>query len=160
MKQFQLQPNGEQGFEVTLVEVAEPEPGPNEVVVKVHAVALNYRDLLMREGKSASSVKAGGTVPCSDGAGEVVSLGEGVTRVSVGDRVMASFFLDWLDGGFDMRYHRSALGGSVNGMLSETVVLPERALVKVPAHLSYVEAACFPCAGVTAWYALGGERWF
>ena len=88
MRQYQLHPSTA-GLDLVMVDVAVPEIGPKEVVVKVHAVSLNYRDLLMREGKSASSAKAGHTVPCSDGAGEVLAIGAEVTCVQVGDRVAA-----------------------------------------------------------------------
>ena len=153
VKQYQLHP-GSAGLDLVMAEVPEPEIGPHEVLIKVHAVSLNYRDLLMREGKSASSAKAGHTVPCSDGAGDVVAVGAEVTRVKVGDRVAGCFFSEWVDGRFDMRYHQAALGGSANGMLSEQVVLPEQGVVTLPEYLSYEEAACFPCAALTAWYAL------
>ena len=153
MRQYQLHPSTA-GLDLVMVDVAVPEIGPKEVVVKVHAVSLNYRDLLMREGKSASSAKAGHTVPCSDGAGEVLAIGAEVTCVQVGDRVAGCFFTDWIDGRFDMRYHQGALGGSASGMLAEQVVLPEHALVTIPEGMSYQQAACFPCAGLTAWYAM------
>lgn len=153
MRQYQLHP-ADSGLAPELKEVEAPQPGPGEVLVNVKAVSLNYRDLLMCQGQSASSAKAGGTVPASDGAGEVIAVGEGVTRVAVGDSVMGCFFSHWVDGRFDLRYHEAALGGSANGMLSEMVVLPEEGVAKVPDGLSDEEAACFPCAGLTAWYAL------
>jgi NADPH:quinone reductase-like Zn-dependent oxidoreductase len=154
MKQYQLHSSDRGALELRFADVASPKPGPGEIVVGVRAVALNYRDLLMRRGLSASKAKPTGTVPLSDGAGEVLAVGEGVTRVQVGDRVMGCFFSEWVEGRFDMKYHQSALGGSVDGMLSQEVVLPEAGVVRVPDYLSNEEAACFPCAGLTAWYAL------
>src|SRR6185436_19155453 len=90
-----------------------------------------------------------------DGAGEVVALGAGVTRAAIGDRVIASIFPRWIDGPFSLE-RAAQLGGSLDGMLTEHAVLHEDALVAVPAHLSYEEAAALPCAGVTAWNALTG----
>jgi NADPH:quinone reductase-like Zn-dependent oxidoreductase len=138
-----------------------PEPGAGELLVRVRACSLNYRDLLMCRGQSASSAGEGGVVPLSDGAGEVVAAGAGVSRFRPGDRVMGCFFAGWDDGEFDLRYHDAARGGSADGMLSEFVVLPEGDAVAVPEHLGWDEAACLPCAGLTAWCALverGGLR--
>lgn len=154
MKQYQLHPGRTGALDLVLKDVEEPAPGRGEVLIHVRATSLNYRDLLMRSGQSASSAKSAGTVPLSDGTGEVVAIGAGVTRVAVGDRVAGCFFSHWIDGRFDMRYHEAALGGSANGMLSQMVVLPEGGVVRVPEYLSDEEAACFPCAGLTAWYAL------
>ena len=154
MRQYQLHPGESDGLELRLEEVNPPTPGPHEVLINVRATSLNYRDLLMRRGQSASSAKPGGTVPLSDGAGEVIAVGAEVSRVAVGDRVAGCFFSHWIDGRFHMRYHDAALGGSASGMLSEQVVLPEEGVVKLPDYLSFAEAACFPCAGLTAWYAL------
>lgn len=156
MKQYQLHTAKGEGTNLDLVcqEVTAPEPRAGEVVIKVSACSLNYRDLLMRRGLSASKAQDGGTVPLSDGVGVVVAIGEGVTRVGVGDRVAGCFFSDWIEGRFELAYHQAALGGSANGMLSEMVALPERGVVEVPEYLGDEEAACFPCAGLTAWYAL------
>ncbi len=136
-----------------LSERAEPAPGHGQVVVRVRAVSLNYRDLL--------TVKHGGMrnlrlplVPCSDGAGEVVKIGPGVTRVKSGDRVAGIFMQTWLAGEVDASYGRSALGGSIDGMLAEQVVLHEDGLVHIPEHLSYEEASTLPCAAVTSWQGL------
>ena len=154
MRQYQLHPVAGGGLEPILTEVTVPTPGAAEVLITVRAVSLNYRDLLMRAGKSASSAKSTGVVPLSDGVGEVVAVGRDVTRFRVGDRVAGCFFSHWVHGRFHLRYHDAALGGSANGMLSEQVVLPEEGVVAVPDYLSDTEAACFPCAGVTAWHAL------
>jgi NADPH:quinone reductase-like Zn-dependent oxidoreductase len=120
--------------------------------VRVRAASLNYRDLFVLRGAPSRTTPI---VPLSDGAGEVIAIGERVTRVRVGDRVAASFFPTWIDGPLGEAHHARALGGGTqDGMLAEEVVLPERAWVKVPAHLTFEEAATLPCAGVTAWHAL------
>ncbi len=152
MKSWFIQTHG--GFDgLVLKEGAEPKPGDGDVLVRVRAVSLNYRDLLTVKQERPGNLPAP-FVPCSDGAGEVVSVGSAVTGWKVGDRVAGIFFSDWLGGPFDLKYHKKALGGSAPGMLSEYVVLPEHALVAVPDHLSFEEAACLPCAAVTAWQAL------
>jgi NADPH:quinone reductase-like Zn-dependent oxidoreductase len=134
-------------------EQPEPIPAAGEVLIRVKAVSLNYRDLINLDKQRPGNLPAP-LIPCSDGAGEVAAVGEGVNRFKAGDRVAGIFFRDWLNGRFEMRYHQVALGGSIHGMLAEFVVLPEHALVAVPAHLSFEEAATLPCAGVTAWQAL------
>lgn len=126
---------------------------PNEVRIRVQAVSLNFRDLgvLKRVG---SGELAGPRVPCSDGAGEIVEVGAAVTRFAIGARVAANFFPTWLDGPLSDSAHAAALGGTVDGMLAREVVLHEDAIVAIPPHLSYDEAATLPCAAVTAWHAL------
>ncbi len=135
------------------IERPDPEPGPGQVLVRVQAVSLNHRDLgLARRGTSAP------VVPASDGAGVVVGLGPGVTGWQIGDRVVANFFQTWVDGPWHPRYGSSALGGAIDGMLAELVVLEQDAIVAVPDKWSFEEAATLPCAGVTAWNALYGGR--
>jgi NADPH:quinone reductase-like Zn-dependent oxidoreductase len=131
----------------------EPEAGPGRVVVRVRAASLNYRDLLVIKGLYSRNLPLP-MVPLSDGAGEVVEVGPGVTRFQPGDRVAGCFFSDWVDGPLDDRASKSALGGAVDGMLAERVALPESGLVKVPDHLSFEEASTLPCAALTAWHAL------
>jgi NADPH:quinone reductase-like Zn-dependent oxidoreductase len=126
---------------------------PGMVLIKVHAVSLNYRDLLMIKGLYNPKMMLP-RIPCSDGAGEVVALGEGVTRVRVGDRVCGIFMQRWLDGPLTAEKSKAALGGDVDGMLAEYVLLDQNGLVHFPDHLSYEEAATLPCAGVTTWNAL------
>jgi NADPH:quinone reductase-like Zn-dependent oxidoreductase len=138
-----------------LSERPDPAPGPNEIVVRVRANSLNYRDLMVVTGRYRSSLKAG-LVPLSDGAGEVVAAGKRVTRVKTGERVAAIFHQRWIGGRLVPEYTGSDLGGSVDGMLSELVTLSEEGVVRVPAHLSFEEAATLPCAAVTAWAALTG----
>jgi len=134
-------------------DIADPKPSENEVLIKVRAVSLNYRDLLTVRVERPGNVPPP-FVPCSDGAGEVVAVGAEVKQWKVGDRVAGIFFSDWVDGPFDLQYHKKALGGSAQGMLSEYVALPEHAVVRIPDHLSMEEGACLPCAAVTAWQAL------
>lgn len=147
------------GFALALEDREPAELGPGRVRVRVRATSLNYRDLIGLRNKAGRDVE--GVVPLSDGAGEVVEVGEGVSGVRAGDRVAGCFFQGWVDGPFDLAYHRTDLGGSVDGMLGEEVVLAGDGVVRIPDHLSFEEAACLPCAGLTAWYALttrGGFR--
>ena len=139
-------------------ELPMPNAAPGTVLIKIHAVSLNYRDLLMVKGLYNPKM-ALPRIPCSDGAGEIVAIGEGVTRVAVGDRVCGIFMQRWLDGTLTADKSKAALGGDVDGMLAEYVVLHEDGVVRFPAHLTYEEAATLPCAGVTAWNALqhGGD---
>src|SRR6478752_9086449 len=134
-------------------DISKPEPTEGEVRIRVEAASLNYRDLLILD--RAGQNQLNGRVPLSDGAGVVDAIGSNVTQWKVGDRVAASFFRDWVSGPFKSRYVASSLGGNtMDGMLAEYVVLPATALVPVPAHLTSVEAATLPCAGVTAWHGL------
>jgi NADPH:quinone reductase-like Zn-dependent oxidoreductase len=130
-----------------------PVPGEHDVVVRVHAVSLNRRDVYLRKGQYPMPPRPS-LVPISDGAGEVASVGRGVTRFRPGDRVAAIFFQRWLRGRPDAATMHSALGGQLDGMLSEFVCLPEDGLVAAPAGLTFEEAATLPCAGVTAWNGL------
>jgi NADPH:quinone reductase-like Zn-dependent oxidoreductase len=125
--------------------------GPTAVRVRVRAASLNYRDLVML--KQAKKRKSPG-IPLSDGAGEVVAVGEKVARVKVGDKVCGAFFPGWHSGPFKDEHHLNALGGSADGALCEEMVLDEKSWVKIPAGWSFEEAATLPCAGVTAWNAL------
>jgi NADPH:quinone reductase-like Zn-dependent oxidoreductase len=133
-----------------------PKPGPSEVLVRVRATSLNARELMILRGDYPLPVKPD-VVAVSDGAGEVVGIGEGVTRLKVGDRVAASLFPLWADGPFSFDV-APQIGGSLDGMLTEYAVLSEPGLVLIPEHLSFEEAATLPCAGVTAWHALTGGR--
>jgi NADPH:quinone reductase-like Zn-dependent oxidoreductase len=138
---------------LSLKEKPSQELKANEVRVKVHAVSLNYRDLMMVTGAYNPRLKLPMT-PCSDGAGEVVEVGEAVKKWKAGDRVMAAFMPEWLSGRLTEAAGRSALGGGGVGMLADSVVLNEEAFVKIPDHLSFEEAATLPCAAVTAWHSL------
>lgn len=152
-KRYLLKPGEGEELDLVLDESEVGDPGPGEVRVKVEAASLNYRDLLMRSGKSASSGDKP-VVPLSDGAGTVVAVGEGVGEWKEGDRVAGTFFRDWQDGRFDMAHHKAARGGSCDGMLAQELVAPAHSFVHVPDPLSVVEAAALPCAAVTAWHAL------
>jgi NADPH:quinone reductase-like Zn-dependent oxidoreductase len=135
------------------VERLTPTPEAGEVLVKVRAISFNYRDLLVVKGLYNPKLKLP-RIPVSDGAGEVVDVGEGVTKWKPGDRVAAIFMQNWLDGPPTAAKSHGALGGDIDGMLAEYVVLKESGLVAIPAHLSFQEAATLPCAAVTAWNAL------
>jgi len=130
-----------------------PVPGPRQVLIKVHAVSLNYRDHAVVSGKYFGGVLQRDTVPLSDGAGEVVAVGDDVTRFKVGDRVIGCFFQGWIDG-VPEASDLQALGSPLDGMLSEFVALDEAGVVACPPHLDDAEASTLPCAGVTAWNAL------
>jgi NADPH:quinone reductase-like Zn-dependent oxidoreductase len=136
-----------------LEELPEPRPKAGEAVVRVRACSLNYRDLVVARGGYGRAVLPPLT-PLSDGAGEVVAVGEGVTRVKAGDRVCGIFMQKWIDGGPDDEKSASAMGGAISGMLAEQVCLSAEGLVLIPRHLSFEEAATLPCAGVTAWNGL------
>lgn len=143
---------GPAGLVVT--EMQPPKAGPKQVLVSIRAVSLNYRDVMVANGKYGAMTGQPPFVPLSDGAGEVVAIGAGVTRFKPGDRVMGSFFQGWVDGPPTADIHPTTLGAGGPGMLAEQVVLNEEGLVALPEHLSFVEGAGLPCAGVTAWNAI------
>jgi NADPH:quinone reductase-like Zn-dependent oxidoreductase len=135
------------------VELPDPVAKPGEVLVRMKANSLNFRDLGITRGGYLRNDKRP-VIPLSDGAGEVVAIGDGVTRFKKGDRVVASFFRDWIAGDVEEWQMLSSLGGGLDGTLCELVALPERAWLPIPPSLTYQEAATLPCAGVTAWQAL------
>ena len=130
-----------------------PEPGHGEVLLEMRAASLNFRDILMVKGHYNPHQPLP-LIPCSDGVGEVTAVGEGVSRVAVGDRVATLFCQKWRGGSPDKIKLRSTLGGPHDGTLAQFMVLSEHGVVKVPEHLSDVEAATLPCAALTAWSAL------
>jgi len=138
---------------LALNERSMPDPGPGEVLVKVHASSINYRDLSTIEDPVSRGLPYP-TVPNSDAAGEIAALGAGVTGLAAGDQVASCFFSDWTAGPISPAAMASALGGAVPGVLAEYVVLPADGVVAVPEHLSWSEAATLPCAALTAWHAL------
>ena len=151
MRAWQITSFGVDSLE--FVERPTPTPGPGEVLVAVRAISFNYRDLLLVKGLYNPKLKLP-RIPCSDGAGEVAAVGEGVTAWKPGDRVAGIFMQNWLDGALTPIKARGALGGDMDGTLADTIVLKETGLVPLPEHLSYQEAATLPCAAVTAWNAL------
>ncbi len=151
MRAYRLQAAGIDGL--AEVELPMPKPGPRQVLVKVAACSLNFRDLAIALGTYRMPTKPD-LVPLSDGAGEVVEVGPGVTRVKAGDRVAGCFFQRWFGGPPAADTHVSALGGGLDGMLAQYVVLEQDGVVALPAHLTFEEAATLPCAAVTAWHAL------
>ena len=153
MRAYQL-PKGGAGIEaLKRVELPEPKPQYRQVLVKVAACSLNFRDLGIVRGTYRMPVRDN-IIPLSDGAGEVIEAGPGVTRVKAGDKVAGCFFQRWPGGEPSTDVQASALGGSIDGMLAEYAVLEEGGVVKIPGHLSFEEGATLPCAGVTAWHAM------
>jgi NADPH:quinone reductase-like Zn-dependent oxidoreductase len=136
---------------LTMADRPTPQPGHGQVLVRMRAMSLNYRDLVLARGALGKREKP--VIPLSDGAGEVAEIGPGVTRVRVGDRVAPIFTQSWL-GGEVGRDLLTALGGDIDGVLAEYVLLDQDGLVHFPDHLSFEEAATLPCAAVTSWQAL------
>ncbi len=154
MKRWQLNSFGTENLHIA--EVPVPEPGFNELLIKVSAVSLNYRDKLVLEGRLLTAPPEMPFTPVSDMAGVVVSAGPGVSRFRPGDRIVGNFWTQWIDGDApeDMVRHGRSLGGPLPGMLSEYVVLHEDMAVASPENLSDEEASTLPVAALTAWFAL------
>ena len=152
MRQYRLE-KADKGFKLVQKQAEVPKPGANEVLVHVRATSLNRRDLYVLAGQYGPGDFTG-RIPLSDGAGEIAATGAQVSRVKVGDRVAAIFYPRWLSGKPDPASVAGSLGGVIDGMLSEYVVLDENSVVRVPEYLSFEEAATLPCAGVTAWNGL------
>ncbi|MFB7549003.1 NAD(P)-dependent alcohol dehydrogenase [Streptomyces sp. NPDC056154] len=140
-------------FGLTARSQTPPEPGPDQIVVRVRAASLNRRDLLLMDGTYPLPAAAG-VVPLSDGVGEVITMGERVTRVAVGDRVTSTYFLNWIDGPQRLSQVREQFGVNHDGWLARHIVLNQESAVRVPEHLTNPEAASLTCAGVVAWAAL------
>ena len=151
MRAYRLQATGIEAL--VKVDLPTPKPGPRQVLVKVAACSLNFRDLAIVLGTYRMPTK-GDLIPLSDGAGEVVEVGAGVTRVKAGDRVAGCFYQRWIGGPPAADIHTSALGGGLDGMLRDYAVLEEAGVVRLPPHLSLEQGATLPCAAVTAWHAL------
>lgn len=151
MRAFQISQFGLENLR--LVDLPTPACGDGMVLIRIHAASLNYRDLLMVRGHYDPRLKMP-RIPLSDGAGEVVAVGAGVTHFKPGDRVVGLFLQNWQDGGPSQAKSLGALGGDIDGLLADYVVLPEQGVTHFPAHLSYEEAATLPCAALTAWNAL------
>ena len=152
MKAYEIQTfGGSDGLR--LVDRPLPELNDHEVLVRVKAVSLNYRDLIVLRGQYDRN-PVPGRVPLSDGSGEVVSVGSAVVRFKVGDRVAGCFFQGWSSGRFKAQMHRTVLGGPIDGVLAEQVKFSEEGLVHLPRDYSFEEGATLPCAAVTAWQSL------
>jgi len=151
MKQYRI--TGSSIASVVQADVPQPVPGPHDMLVRMRAFSLNYRDLMLAEGRYGSPTPPN-LVPLSDGAGEVVAVGDAVRRFKPGDAVVSCFFADWDDGELSQSGAASARGGAIDGVLSEYALLNERGAVAVPAGYSFEEAATLPCAALTAWQAL------
>ena len=153
MKAYEIEEFGIENLAIS--ERAEPKPKAGEILVKFHAASLNYRDLMVVSGTYNSKMKLP-AVPLSDGTGEVVELGDGVTKWAIGDRVMPIFAQRWYDGDSSEEKRRTSLGAGAqwDGVLREYGTFNEESVVRIPDHLSYEEASTLPCAAVTAWNAL------
>jgi NADPH:quinone reductase-like Zn-dependent oxidoreductase len=152
MKAYRLHDfSGPSGWK--LEDLPSPAPGAGEVLIRVRAASINYRDLMVAHGSYNPKLKLP-MVPAPDLAGEVVACGTGVSRFQVGDRVAANFMPGWVDGPIDDPKMQSALGGGGKGALAEEIAMPETGLVRISERLSFEEAATLPCAGVTAWNGL------
>lgn len=149
MKAFEIAKGSTSLDGLQRAERPDPEPGPGEVLVRLRAASLNFRDLAIVTGKYFSGPVQRNTIPLSDGAGEVEAVGDGVSGFSVGDRVVATF---------TQGSPPAALGSPLDGALVERAVFPEDGLLAIPGALSFEEAATLPCAGVTAWNALAGGK--
>ena len=152
MRSYVIRAGGSSLDDLALVEGDEPRPGPNEVVIRVRACSLNYRDQAVLTGNYFGGKVPADQVPLSCGAGEVAAAGEAVTQFKAGDRVSSTFFLNWPEGA--PRVGPAVGAPPAPGMLSEYVALPETAVIPMAANLSFEEAATLPCAGVTAWNGL------
>ncbi len=137
-------------------EIPAPIPGPRQVLIQVHAVSLNYKDLYVAKGLPHRDENRL-LIPISDGAGEVIEAGSHVTRFKKGDRVTSTVAPSWIAGRLTDEIAKEVLGTTVDGMLCEYVALDESGVAAIPAHLSYEEAATLPCAGLTAWNAFSGN---
>lgn len=156
MKVFQIQ-NDWSLDNLTLAERPDPQPGLNQIVIQMKAAALNFRDLIVPNrgyGRLSGTLPL---IPISDGVGEVVTIGDHVSRVVVGDRVCPIYFQAWISGPPTMEALESGLGGPLDGVMSEYMLLDEQSVVKVPKHLSDEQAATLPCAALTAWSAIVTE---
>ncbi len=153
MKVMQIQ-DGWGPDHIRLAERPTPEPGPGQVLLRMEAASLNYRDLVVARGGYGRRGGALPLVPCSDGAGRVVAVGPGVTRVAVGDLVCPIFSQTWLSGPFREAVWAGTLGGPRDGVMQEYMVLDQEGVVRAPRYMDAVQAATLPCAAVTAWNAV------
>jgi NADPH:quinone reductase-like Zn-dependent oxidoreductase len=153
MRVFQIQDDW--GFDhLQLATRPQPTPGPGQVLLKMKAASLNYRDLVVPMRGYGSFTGELPLIPVSDGVGEVVEVGSGVTRVKVGDRVCPCFNQGWIAGEPDLERMTQTLGGPLDGTMADYMCLSEQGVVKAPEHLTDEEAATLPCAALTAWSAI------
>tara|TARA_R110002049_G_scaffold100580_3_gene244815 strand:+ start:3828 stop:4847 length:1020 start_codon:yes stop_codon:yes gene_type:complete len=153
MRVFQIE--GDWGFDnLKLAERAEPNCGAGQVVVEIRMASLNARDLIVPDRGYGRATGELPLIPVSDGVGEVVAVGEGVTRVALGDRVCPTYFQNWAGGEPTPERFASALGGPLDGVMADRICLSAEGVVKVPDYLSDAEAATLPCAALTAWSAV------
>jgi alcohol dehydrogenase len=134
-----------------LRDLPEPDPGPGQVLVRLRAASLNYRDLLILQGGYGRLQKLENLILLSDGAGEIAAVGPGVSEWKAGDRVVGCFFPDWQDGAPDEAKLARTLGGTADGVAAEYRVFGKNEILPIPPGLSFVEAATLPCAALTAW---------
>ena len=156
MKVFQIQDDWSMDH-LKIADRKQPKPGPNEVMLQMKAASINYRDLVVPLKGYGSFTGTLPLVPISDGVGEVVETGAGVTRVASGDRVCPMFMQRWIAGEPDLTRITSTLGGPIDGVMQEYMVVNEQGLAKAPENLTDEEAATLPCAALTAWSALVTE---
>ncbi len=154
MKAYEIQHTDDDFEGVVQTERDRPTPGPGEALVRMEACSLNYRDIAIASASGSYPGLDLPVVPLSDGAGEVVELGENVERFEEGDRIAPTFFPDWIDGPLTPGDNRRSPGGSIDGTLAEYITYPAESLVAVPDYLSFAEAGSLTCAAVTAWTAL------
>ncbi|MEO1642262.1 MAG: NAD(P)-dependent alcohol dehydrogenase, partial [Pseudomonadota bacterium] len=140
---------------LVIEERARPEPGPHQLLVRVHASSLNYHDFVVVMGGIPTD---DGRIPMSDGAGEVVAVGDGVSKFKVGDKVLGLFFPDWQTGEIDALGFSGVPGDGADGFAAEYVAMPETAFTRMPEGYSYTEAATLPCAALTAWRGMFVEN--
>ncbi len=153
MKVFEIR--GDWGFDhLQLGTRPDPQPGPGQVLLRMKAASLNFRDLVVPNRGYGAFTGNLPLIPLSDGVGEVIEVGQGVTRVKAGDRVCPCFHQSWIGGAPDLERLTRTLGGPVDGTMAELMCLPAEGVVKVPAHLTDEQAATLPCAALTAWSAL------
>ena len=156
MKVFQIQDDWSMEH-LNIADRDQPVPGPGEVLLQMKAASINYRDLLVPLRGYGSFTGTLPLVPISDGVGEIVEIGTGVTRMSLGDRACPILMQKWIAGEPDLPRLTSSLGGPIDGVMQEYMVAHEDGLVKVPEYLADEEAATLPCAALTAWSALATE---
>lgn len=153
MRVFQIE--GDWGFDnLRLSERPEPKAGPGQVVIAMRMASLNSRDLIVPERGYGRATGELPLIPVSDGVGEVIEVGDGVTRVRVGDRVCPTYFQNWAGGNATPERLASALGGPLDGVMADRVCLSEDGVVRLPDYLTDAEAATLPCAALTAWSAV------